>query len=191
MSQLDRETVENAFRTMGEYLRDRKILGEIVVYGGSAIMLQFDWRSSTHDVDARITSDSVHGHVQTAVHYAATKLGLQQSWLNEAVASYVSKSQTSTDTISYGMYPDYFRPGLRVLLATPRYLLAMKLMAISRHDRDFNDAANLAMEVGVQTYDDMMELVGGFYPEDDLPEMVRLRFHDLEEVIANKKAFSP
>jgi hypothetical protein len=42
--QLDREVIEEAFRIMGQYLLDRKALGEIAIYGGSAILLQFDWR---------------------------------------------------------------------------------------------------------------------------------------------------
>jgi hypothetical protein len=39
---LDRVTIERAFRLMGQYLLDRKALGEIAIYGGSAILLQFD-----------------------------------------------------------------------------------------------------------------------------------------------------
>jgi hypothetical protein len=42
--QLDRDIIEEAFRIMGQYLLDRKALGEIAIYGGSAILLQFDWR---------------------------------------------------------------------------------------------------------------------------------------------------
>jgi hypothetical protein len=34
---LDRAKIEQAFQIMGEYLLDRKALGEIAIYGGSAI----------------------------------------------------------------------------------------------------------------------------------------------------------
>ena len=51
---LDRARIEEAFRIMGQYLLDRKALGEIAIYGGSAILFQFDWRKSSQDVDARI-----------------------------------------------------------------------------------------------------------------------------------------
>ena len=40
--QLDRATIEKAFQIMGQYLLDRKTLGEIAIYGGSAILFQFD-----------------------------------------------------------------------------------------------------------------------------------------------------
>jgi hypothetical protein len=41
---LDRTKIEEAFRIMGQYLLDRKTLGEIAIYGGSAILFQLDWR---------------------------------------------------------------------------------------------------------------------------------------------------
>jgi hypothetical protein len=58
---LDREMIEKAFRMMGQYLLDRKALGEIAVYGGSAILLQFDWRRASRDVDARVRATAAMG----------------------------------------------------------------------------------------------------------------------------------
>jgi hypothetical protein len=49
---MDAQTVARAFDVMGRYLRDRQVLGEIAIYGGSAILLQFDWRKMSEDVDA-------------------------------------------------------------------------------------------------------------------------------------------
>jgi hypothetical protein len=74
---LDKAKIEEAFRLMGQYLLDRKTLGEIVVYGGSAILLQFDWRLRSEDVDARVISAGNHGVVLDAIWYAARQLGLQ------------------------------------------------------------------------------------------------------------------
>jgi hypothetical protein len=41
---LDRTRIEEAFQTMGQYLLDRKTLGEIAIYEGYTILLQFDRR---------------------------------------------------------------------------------------------------------------------------------------------------
>jgi hypothetical protein len=81
---LDRARIEEAFRIMGQYLLDRKALGEIAIYGGSAVLFQFDWRKSSQDVDARIVSDGSHGLVIRAVREAAKRLGLSASWLDHA-----------------------------------------------------------------------------------------------------------
>jgi hypothetical protein len=69
--QLDRAKIEEAFRIMGQYLLDRKVLGEIAIYVGSAILLQFDWRKTSLDVDARVTSARNHGLIIDAAQKAA------------------------------------------------------------------------------------------------------------------------
>jgi hypothetical protein len=67
---VDRETVVDAFDVMGRYLRERNLLGEIAVYGGTAIMLQFRWRTATEDVDVTIRT----GERESAIKDAATRL---------------------------------------------------------------------------------------------------------------------
>lgn len=119
MKPLTRKTLENAFMIVGQYLRDRRVLGEISVYGGSAIMLQFDWRTSTEDVDAVITSNENHGLVRQAIDEAAKRLSLPRSWLNESVSIYRLSTESKDDVLPLGMYPSYENPGLRVVAATP------------------------------------------------------------------------
>ena len=66
MKSLDLAEIKHAFSIMGEFLRDKKTVGEIAVYGGGAILLQFRWRGSTRDVDATVISDGNHGLVRQA-----------------------------------------------------------------------------------------------------------------------------
>ena len=48
---LDFETIVDAFDVMGRYLRDElSQVGEIAVYGGTAILLQFPWRKMTEEL---------------------------------------------------------------------------------------------------------------------------------------------
>jgi hypothetical protein len=61
--ELNRAKIEEASRIMGRYLLERGTLGEITIYGGSAILFQFDWRRTSEDVDARIISGGHHGLV--------------------------------------------------------------------------------------------------------------------------------
>jgi hypothetical protein len=110
---LDKAKIEEAFRLMGQYL------GEIVVYGGSAILLQFDWRRLSMDVDARVISAGNHGLVVEAMHYAAKQLGLLSSWLNESVTMYARRGEENADRVFVGTYPSAERCGLRVMAAKP------------------------------------------------------------------------
>jgi hypothetical protein len=180
--QLDRARIEQAFRIMGQYLLDRKVLGEIAIYGGSAILFQFDWRKTSQDVDARVISDSNHGFVIEAVREAARQLGLSQSWLSESVSVYTRRDEGIADRVFIGVYPSPERFGLRVTAAKPDYILAMKLNALERStvdDRDYQDAINLAIECRVSTIDEFYGVFRKFFADQELAPAAELRIREL------------
>jgi hypothetical protein len=194
-ARLTREKVEEAFRLVGEYLRDRKTLGEIVVHDGRAIMLQFEWRQSTQDVDAVIRSAGNHGIVQKAIQEAADRLGLPRSWLNESVAMYRLQAEDEKDRLPIGMYPSYERPGLRVLAATPEYMLALKIIAMGEResfdDRDFEDAANLGADTGIASTDDLRAFAEAYADGGRLPPKVEARLEELYAAIEERRRTGP
>ncbi len=186
MKRLDIDKIKRAFSIMGEFLRDNKTVGEIVVYGGTAILLQFDWRISTDDVDAIVVSDGNHGLVRQAADRAAAELGLERSWLSEAVSQYTSRAFNNSSVSLVGMYPEQGTPGLRVVVAKPEYLLAMKLSALQRRtsgERDFEDAKRLAIELGLASVDDLEHVFRAYFPGDELPDRAKLRLPELESAI--------
>jgi hypothetical protein len=185
-AQLDKAKIEEAFRLMGQYLLDRKALGEIAVYGGSAILLQFEWRLLSQDVDARVVSAGNHGLVIEAAHYAARQLGLPTSWLNENVAMYARRGEGAADRVFVGLYPSFERFGLRVTAARPEYMLAMKLGALERvtaDDRDFKDAVKLGIECGVATIEGLRGMFEKYFPQEELSVDVSLRLRELAQAI--------
>ena len=93
LSKLDTETIVRAFEVMGAYLRDRNLIGEIAVYGGTAILLQFPWRTATDDVDAVFSSGEAEASMKDAAAYAATLLRLPDDWLNNAVGGFTPESE--------------------------------------------------------------------------------------------------
>ncbi len=189
--QLDRAKIEEAFRIMGQYLLDRKTLGEIAIYGGSAILFQFDWRKTSVDVDARVTSERNHGIIIDAVHEAARQLNLPRSWLNESVAAYTRRGETDADRIVVGLYPSPERFGLRVTAAKPEYILAMKLKALERvtaDDRDFQDAVRIGAECGITSVDQMLNVFQRFFGNEELSVTARLRLSELIEAIQARLA---
>jgi len=179
---LDRAKIEEAFRLVGQYLLDKKTLGEIAIYGGSAIILQFDWRKTSIDVDARVVSVGNHGVIMDAVHQAAKRLGLPRSWLNENVMMYARRGERDTDRVFVGLYPSPERFGLRVTAARPEYILAMKLRALERitsAERDFNDAVKLAIECGVTTLEEIRDVHRRYFGNDELPVKAELQLANL------------
>ncbi len=171
---------------MGQYLLDRKTLGEIVVYGGSAILLQFDWRMRSEDVDARVISAGNHGLVLDAIRYAAGQLDLSNSWLNENVTMYARRGEAEVDRVFVGLYPSYDRFGLRVTAAKPEYILAMKLSALERatvDDRDFKDAVNLGTECAVTTIEGLRDIFQKYFAYEELSPDASLRLRELAQAI--------
>jgi hypothetical protein len=185
--ELDRMKIEEAFRIMGRYLLERNALGEIAIYGGSAILFQFDWRQTSEDVDARIIGGSQHGLVAQAADAAAKQLGLPRSWLSESVAMYARAQEGDSDRVFVGVYPSPERVGLRVVAAKPSYILAMKLNALERataDDRDFHDAVNLGKACDVNTAEGLRDIFRKFFPDQKLPAAAELRLNELARTIA-------
>jgi hypothetical protein len=185
----DRAKFEEAFRIMGQYLLDRQVLGEIAIYGGSAILFQFDWRQTSEDIDARIISGSHHGLIARAAEEAAKHLGLPRSWLNETVTMYARRGESVGDQVFVGVYPSPERVGLRVVAAKPSYLLAMKLSALQRStpdDRDFQDAINLGIACGVSTVTALRDIFREFFPDQLLPAGAEVRLRELAQAIQSR-----
>ena len=188
---MDAELVIRAFDVMGRYLRDRQTLGEIAVYGGSAILLQFDWRKSSEDVDAVVLEGTTESIVREAVSHAAVTLGLPGDWLNNWVGMYTSLHEPPHYFRLVGTYPAGETPGLRVFVARPEYLCAMKLRALEREtldNRDFEDAVALGLELGVRGREQLEALYGSFFPEEPLSPLASTLLPRVAHEIERRRA---
>ncbi len=159
---LDKAAVEDAFREMGDILARSKKMAEIAVYRGTAIMLRFDVTFRTADVDAHVQSGD-HGALMDAARQVADRRGWLRSWLSEAVTVYLGAPGGTT---LYGSYPSETRVGLRVYVATPDYLLAMKLRAMRVGRRDEDDATMLARASNIVSLDAMLALLQHYFPKE-------------------------
>jgi hypothetical protein len=135
-SDLSVDSVIAAFEVMGRYLRERGLLGEIAVYGRTAILLQFGWGNPTEDVDVVIRTAERESAVKDAAAFAALRLGLPEDWLNNYVGAFTAERESESFFSAYGAYPRGETPGLRVFLAKPEYICAMKLKALKKETVD-------------------------------------------------------
>ena len=163
---MDKSELERALTRLGQLLRERRVTGEGAVFGGAAIVLGFDFRNATQDVDAMITQG--HGQVVIAQQEVGAELGLPPNWLNEQGTSYLSQHD---DFELFKTYPSEGQFGLRVLTATPQYLLAMKLLSFRSYGHDIEDIVQLARRLGCTTSDSLLEIAKQYYPDEQvLPE---------------------
>jgi hypothetical protein len=165
---MDKLELERALYRLGELLRERRVAGEIAVFGGAAIVLGFEFRTATQDVDVMITQG--HGQVVKAQQEVGAELGLPPNWLNEQGTSYLSKHN---DFRLFRTYPSEGQFGLRVLTATGPYLLAMRLLSLRQYGHDVQDIIQLARQLRCATAEGLLELVKHYYPDEHvLPEKV-------------------
>lgn len=165
---LDREVLRRAFGLLALSLARRGVVGELHVFGGAAMVLAFDARAATRDVDALFQPD---GQVIEAAHEVATELGLPRSWLNNQASSYVS-GRAGRGT------PVFDHPNLRVMTTPPEHLFAMKVRA-ARAVRDADDVRLLIDHLGVRDVASAEAIVARYFPDEPLSARSRLLLEDL------------
>ncbi|MCB8838187.1 hypothetical protein [Aurantimonas sp. VKM B-3413] len=175
--QLDRGRLHQALTLLGEDLSRRGAFVELAVYGGSALMMQFEWRHSTEDVDAVVRGGFDETLLAPSVARVAETMGLTADWLNNSVGMFTPLDEPDELFQLAGSYPEGAAAGLRIVVARPHYLLAMKLKALEsfdRGDRDLEDARALAAHLGMTDITDLLDLYVAIHDEPP-PDQVRLR----------------
>lgn len=165
---LDRAGLRRAFDLLAAKLARRGIVGELHVFGGAAMVLVYDERAATRDVDALFKPD---GPVLEAAREVARELGLPESWLNNQASSYVS-GRAGRGT------PVFDHPNLRVLTTPPEHLLAMKVRA-ARAARDADDLRLLLGSLDLETFAEVARIVERYFPGEPLSDRSRLLIEDL------------
>ena len=177
-----------AFDVMGRYLRERGLVGEIAVYGRTAILLQFRWGNPTEDVDVVIRTAEREGAVKDAAAFAALRLGLPDDWLNNYVGAFTAEGESESFFSVYGTYPRDETPGLRVFLAKPEYICAIRALQRGNvGDKDFDDAVGLATELGIVGADDLLHLFASYFPGERLHPSAAARLPEIAEQVRSRR----
>jgi len=145
---MTRAEIVAALTAVGEVLHARGIEGELYMVGGAAIALALDTRRSTRDVDAVFEPKQA---VYEAAAQVASDLELPPGWLNDAVKGFLAGPDPEAA-------PVLEVPGLRCLAASPRMLLALKVLA-HRVGEDEDDVRLLASVLALERADDVLALV--------------------------------
>lgn len=173
---LSREQLLAALSGLDARLRGDGVVGEICLFGGAVMVLAFQARPATRDVDALFHPAQ---QVRTAARAVAAELGLPDDWLNDGVKGFLSDRPTLAPVAG-----DW--PNLRVYAATAEYLLAMKCLAsrLGGAPGEADDTADilfLIRRLGLKTPAEVLGLVARYYPEDRLPVRARYLVESLFE----------
>ncbi|WP_166345950.1 DUF6036 family nucleotidyltransferase [Phytoactinopolyspora limicola] len=150
---LDRAGIVSLLESLSDELAQRATQADIFLVGGAAMALAYDARRATRDLDGVFAPTAA---VRQAAAAVAEDHGLEEDWLNDAVKGFLPGPDPDPRLFFETRY-------LRVSVASPRYLLAMKLRA-SRVDTDVDDIRFLMRECGFNTVEDGLELLQRSYP---------------------------
>jgi hypothetical protein len=157
---LGREDIRALLDDLSAELAARGARAELFLVGGAALAVAYDATRATRDLDAVFIPTDI---VRQAAAAVAQQRGLTEDWLNDAVKGFLP----GPDAQRF-----YSSDSLIVDVASPRYLLAMKLFA-ARAEIDADDIILLYRNLGFTTVDEGLDLVEQAYPGRPIPAKVK------------------
>jgi Nucleotidyltransferase of unknown function (DUF6036) len=158
---LTAQQLRRLFALLNDELAQQHTVGELYLVGGAVMCLAYAARPSTQDVDALFRPVQ---EVRQAAARVAIQAKLPADWLNDSVKGYLS---------ARGEFAPYLELShLKVLIAQPEYLLAMKCLAfrIGAEFHDEDDVRYLLRHLDIRSHDQALQLISRFYPLQRFPQ---------------------
>jgi len=160
MAALTARDIRRLFGLLNEELHRAGTEGELFLVGGAVMCLAYAARPSTQDVDALFRPAR---EVREAAARVAVQAGISPDWLNDGVKGFLSER---------GEFSPFLElDHLRVMVAQPEYLLAMKCLSLrigaEFHDED--DIRYLLRHLDIGRYEQAVAVITRFYPLERFP----------------------
>jgi hypothetical protein len=169
---LTRERILQLFDCLNEELAEVGTIGELYLVGGAVMCLALNARESTADVDALFEPTQT---VREAALRVGRAVGVGDRWLSDAVKGFLSPK---------GDFDPFLELShLRVFVAHPEYLLAMKCaaMRLGAEFHDLDDVRYLLRWLNITKLDEALAIVTRYFDEERLPPKTRLALEEMLE----------
>jgi hypothetical protein len=179
MNTLSKENILKYLEELSEEIGKEGLKGEILVFGGAAMILAFNARPSTKDVDAIFQPKSKIYELSKKI---AERHRLPENWLNDSVKGFIR-----SDLFDYKLFIRF--ENLSVYIPEPEYLLAMKSisMRIGVESSDINDIKYLIKHLKLKKTDDIFSIIKKYYPQDQIPQKTYYAMEEiLQEIVKGK-----
>jgi len=113
---------------------------EIIIAGGAAMLLNYNFRNTTTDIDAVIRASS---SFKDAINSVGDKFGLPNGWIN---SEFIRTSSYSPKIIEHSKYYKRFCNVLSVRTIEAEYLVAMKIKSARSYKKDLSDIVGIIKE---------------------------------------------
>lgn len=158
---LNQKDMRRLFELLNDELARTGVKGELFLVGGAVMCLAYAARPSTQDVDGVFVPAR---ELREAAARVAVQARVAANWLNDGVKGYLS------DRADFAPFLELEH--LRVLVAQPEYLLAMKCLAwrIGAEFHDEDDVRYLLRHLGLTSYEQAVEVITRYYPRERFPQ---------------------
>jgi hypothetical protein len=180
MSTLSKEDILKYLQELSVEIGKEGLKGEILVFGGAAMVLAFNARPSTKDVDAVFQPKRKIYELSKKI---AERNQLPEDWLNDSVKGFIR-----SDLFNYKLFIRF--DNLSVYIPEPEYLLAMKSisMRIGVESLDIDDIKFLIDHLKLEKLDDIFDIIKKYYPRDQIPQKTYYAIEEIfQEILKNKK----
>jgi hypothetical protein len=170
MPKLTARDLRRLFDLLNDELAAAGTEGELFLVGGAVMCLAYAARPSTQDVHALFRPAR---QIREASVRVALRAGIPSDWLNDGVKGFLSDQGDFAPFLAL----DH----LRVMVAQPAYLLAMKCLSfrIGAEFHDEEDVRYLLRHLNIATYDNAIETIGRYYPLQRFPQKTLYALGDL------------
>ena len=155
---MEKQQILAFFESLNEKLRGKGVLGEIGVVGGTAMVLGFDARASTKDIDA-IFVPAIE--IREAAAEVAESMSLSSDVLNDAVKGFIYTAPEKCVLLEYDC--------LRIWMPPPEYLFAMKCCSARYDSSDHDDIMFFIDYLGLTSLDEGLRIIEEYVPKKRIP----------------------
>jgi hypothetical protein len=172
MTDLSKKQILQYLEELSAAMEKQNLKGEILLFGGAAMVLAFNARSATKDVDAIFRPKK---EIYAISNEIAGKHHLAEGWLNDSVKGFIT-----SDSFKQNLFIRY--NNLSVYIPEPQYLLAMKCMSmrIGVESSDVDDIKTLLEHLKIKKAEDVFQLIEKYYPQNKIPQKT---FYAIDEIL--------
>lgn len=183
---LTKDLILKALCRLGKLANAQGLELHVCIYGGAAMILAYDARMVSKDVDV-IIHPSEEG--LALAKQVGEELGLHGDWLNNDVRYFVSEHKDKDSRRSLELPIE--TTGLKIEVPTARYLLAMKARAcrepIPGASVDASDLRFLIRKMGISEISEIESLLKTYFPEDPLLPRKRSMIERIIKAVNDEK----
>jgi hypothetical protein len=172
MTTLSKIKILQYLKELSTEMERGNLKGEILLFGGAAMVLAFNARSSTKDVDAIFRPKK---EIYAISGKIADKHHLSKGWLNDSVKGFIT-----SNSFKQNLFIRF--NNLSVYTPEPQYLLAMKCisMRIGLESSDIDDIKTLLKYLKIEKVADVFGVIEKYYPQNKIPQKT---FYAIDEIL--------